>query len=70
MTSIRSSGGMVGLDPPYDRELVDRRVDLAGGGDPGRLVGGELLPADLEDRVGIEPVERAERDELVVPVSP
>ena len=45
------------------------RVDLAGGRDPGRLLLGQLLPAELEDRVGVEAVEGAVRDERVVPLA-
>ena len=57
---------VVALDPVDDGRLVDARVDLAGGLDPGLAVQPELLLADREDRVGVEAVERPERDELVV----
>ena len=41
-------------------------IELPRGIDPLRLVLGQLLLADLEDLVGIEPVERTEGDQLVV----
>ena len=52
---------MVALDAVDDRRLVDARVDLARRSDSRRLVRRELLLADREDRVGVEPVERPER---------
>ena len=44
----------------------DVRVDLPGRRDAGLGVERELLLADRQDRVGVEPVERAQADELVV----
>ena len=57
---------VVGLDAIDDLGLGGVGVDLAGGRGPGRLLVGQLLPADLEDRVGVEAVERAEGDQRVV----
>ena len=50
-------GRVVGLDPVDDLGLAGVRVDLAGRRDAGRLLLGQLLPAELEDVVGIEAVE-------------
>ena len=61
---------MVGLDAVDDRRLVDGRVDLPGRGDASGLVVGQLLPADVEDGVGVEAVEGAQAHELVVSLPP
>ena len=62
----REVGRPVGLDPGEDRRLVGVRVDLAGRGDAGRLLLGQLLPAELQDLVRVEAVERPVRDQRVV----
>src|SRR5206468_10461299 len=61
---------VVALDAIEDLELRRRRVDLARRRDAVGVVALELLPADLEDRVGIEPIECAKVDQLGVPLPP
>ena len=63
-------GRLVGLDPVDDGRLVGVGVDLAGGRGARRAFLLELLPAELEDRVGVETVERAQADHLVVLLAP
>ena len=62
-------GRLVGLDPVDDGRLVGVRVDLAGGRGAGRPLLVEPLPAELEDGVGVEAVERAQADQRVVPLA-
>ena len=57
---------MIALQSIDDRCLVDRVVDLPGGPDSRRFVRLELVFADREDRIGVEAVEGAQCDELVV----
>ncbi len=57
---------VIALDPVDHGRLVDVGVDLPGGRHPAGLVQGQLLVPDLEDRVGVEPVEGAQADQLVV----
>src|SRR5207342_315560 len=45
-------GGAVVLDPAEDRGLARVWVDLSRRRDTGRLLLGQLLPAELEDLVG------------------
>ena len=62
---------VVALDPVDDRR-PRRRPDRSRARPPTRaaLFVGELLLADLEDRVGVEAVEGPQRDELVVALAP
>src|SRR5664279_3297176 len=57
---------MIRLEPIDHDGLVDRRIDLAGGGGSSRPLAAELLPADLDDCVGVQTVEGPPGDELVI----
>ena len=61
-------GRVVRLDPVDDHRFGDGRVDAAGVLDSGGLVERQLLVADLEDLGGVQAVEGAQADELVVRV--
>ena len=63
-------GRLVGLDPVDDGHLVGVGVDLAGGRCPSRTFLLEALPAEREDRVRVEAIERAQADHLVVLLAP
>ena len=57
---------VVALDAGDDLGLRRGGIDLTRGRGPIGMVTLQLLPADLEDRVGIEAIERAQPQELVV----
>ena len=57
---------VVGLQAVDDLGLGRAVVDLRRRPDPGGLLGLELVLPDLEDRVGVEAVERPQPDELVI----
>jgi hypothetical protein len=59
-------GRAVGLDPADDARLVGVGVDLASGGRPEGMLLAEALPAESQDRVGVQPIEGAQADQLVV----
>ena len=61
---------LVGFDAIDHGRLVGVGVDLAGGSRSGGPLLGEALPAEREDGVGIEPVEGAQADHLVVSFAP
>src|SRR6188508_1144795 len=65
-TSMRSSDGTETRS--WAIRWSRARIDLASGRHPALVLLGQPLPADVEDRVGIEAVEGPQADHRVVPL--